>query len=91
MISIATTVFKKLYWLAVACIPVVPLYVLGTYDSDPVCSDSGICVHFGHMLTGVEQFAVLVTIVLLWPMCAWQLVGKYFWSHLRPTPTESSQ
>jgi hypothetical protein len=79
----ATIALVKVYWLAVACIPVVPLYILGTYDSDAVCTDSGICVHFGHMLTRVEEYAVLATIVLLWPLCAWQLVGTHFFSHCR--------
>lgn len=79
----AILAFETLYWLAVAGVPLIPLYVLSTYDSAPACDDRGICFHFGYAMNANGTEAILLAMVLLWPMCAWQLVGKHIWFHFR--------
>ena len=78
----ATIAFEKLYWLAMATVPLFPSYVLHTYNSLPACSNNGICFHFGYILNREGTAIILLAAFLLWPICAWQLAGKHIWSRI---------
>jgi len=69
---------RKMYWLVVAGIPLLPPYVHFEYHSSPACSDNGICFRYGHpFLNGDGTAIVELSMALLWPMCIWQLIGKH--------------
>lgn len=82
---IGVIAFQKLYWIAVACVPIFPLYILQTYNSRSACSDSGICFHFGYLLHTEGTVIVLFAAVFLWPLCVWRLGGKHIWPHIKAT------
>lgn len=68
----------KILWLVLAGIPLIPPFVLFRFQSVLSCSDNGICFRSGHpFLNGEGTAIVYLSMILLWPMCAWQLIGKH--------------
>jgi hypothetical protein len=76
--KIAIGVASKVFWLIVACVPLVPPFVLYKFQSVLSCSENGICFRSGHpFLNGEGTAIVYLAMIVLWPMCAWQLIGKH--------------
>lgn len=74
----ARTIFEKMYWLILACIPFLPEYVLLRYQSALACNTDGICFRYGYPSLNSEGLAIVnMSIALLFPVCAWQLLGKH--------------
>jgi hypothetical protein len=81
--KITTFILEKIYWLCVASIPILPLIVLHTYFSALACSDDGICFQYGHSVLNSEgETITMLAGLLLWPNCAWNLIGKHVWSRI---------
>lgn len=78
MKKIATIIFEKIYWLILAGIPFLPEYVLLRYRSALACNADGICFRYGYPSLNGEGLAIVnMSIALLFPLCAWQLLGKH--------------
>lgn len=69
---------KMLYWLVIACIPLLPICILDSYDSPQLCSDNGFCSQFGNVLNDQGVRIVFVTSCLIWPMCLWHIIFSRF-------------
>lgn len=66
-----------MYWLILAGIPFLPEYVLLRYHSALACNADGICFRYGYPSLNSEGLAIVnMSIALLFPVCAWQLLGK---------------
>jgi len=72
----------KLYWLAVACIPLLLWYLFGTFRSPQECVDTGTCFTFFIPLDSKCLAAVVFSGVVLWPLCAWRLGGRHLWGRI---------
>lgn len=82
--KISTVFFEKIYWLCVAVTPLLPLIVLRMYYSASVCTDGEICFEYGHSVLNNEgEIIVVLATTLLWPNCAWNLIGKQVWEWIR--------
>jgi hypothetical protein len=68
--------FGKLYWLAIATIPLVYWYLFGTIAALFECVETSGCMEFYWPLDVPSRVAVLISLGLLWPMCFWKLFGK---------------
>jgi hypothetical protein len=72
------TALRKMYWLIVVGIPLLPPYVLFKYHSSLACSENGICFRYGHPFLNGDGLAIVdLSMALLWPICIWQLIGKH--------------
>lgn len=84
------TIFRAVYWLMVASVPAIPLFVLGSYSPEQVCTVNGACFQFGATTMNREaEWIVVLMMILLWPLSAWNLVGKYVSSKLKRQPQEA--
>ena len=77
---------EKIFWLVAASIPVIPPYVLYEFHSVLSCAENGICFRNGYPFLNSEGYAIVyLAVILVWPMCAWQLIGKHiFVGRLQP-------
>jgi hypothetical protein len=75
-------VLGKLYWLAVAAAPFFPWYMLDALHTRLACAYGTPCFNYGVPYYAEGAVAGLLTGVLLWPMCAWQLGGGFLWRRL---------
>lgn len=75
----AGMVFEKLYWLAIAGVPFFPWYMLDALRERLACAYGTPCFEVGVAYYVEGAVAGVVTGVLLWPMCVWQLGGKHLW------------
>lgn len=74
----ARIALEKIFWLIVDVIPLMPPYVLYEFHSALACSDTGICFRYGNPFLNSEgEIIVLLSTALLWPKCAWELIGKH--------------
>lgn len=71
-------ILEKIYWLVISFVPLLPSYVYGTFPSAQACNMDGICFESGGAIINGETEAIFyLSVLLLWPMCIWQLLGKH--------------
>lgn len=71
-------ILEKIYWIMVVLIPLLPPYVYGTFPSARVCNTDGICFESGGAIINGETEAIFfLSVLLLWPLCIWRLIGKH--------------
>ena len=77
----AAIALEKLYWIAVATVPMFPIYVLRTFNSPLTCADNETClhIHFAILFNREGEAIVLLVAFLLWPLCVWKIAGKHIW------------
>jgi hypothetical protein len=74
--KILNTILSKIYWLAVASIPLLLWYLFGTFRAPRECVDNATCMQFYSPLDGVCTATVLLACILLWPLCMWRVFKK---------------
>ena len=77
-------IFRKLYWLAVALVPLLPAYVYAAFPEIRNCSAIGICsqttsVHINNEAISIVYFSF----ALLLPLCIWKLAGESLFRRTR--------
>lgn len=71
-------VLEKIYWLMVILVPLLPPYVYATFPSVRSCNTDGICFESGGaIINGDGEAIFFLSLLLLWPLCVWHLVGKH--------------
>lgn len=72
------TLIKTIWWLLVAVIPLGISRLGNLYASQIGCPSQGDCYHPGaeHLMS--FDALLLVTAILLWPICLWHL-GRSLW------------
>lgn len=71
-------ILEKMYWLMIVLIPFLSSYVYGTFPSVRACNVDGICFESGGaIINGETESIFYLSVLLLWPLCIWQLIGKH--------------
>jgi hypothetical protein len=84
-------VLEKIYLLLISLTPLLASYVYGTFPSAKACNTDGICFESGGAIINGETEAIFyLSVLLLWPMCIWLLVGKHIVTW-RPRPSSDSK
>lgn len=79
--NLIVILFGKFYFLIIANIPILFLYLFGTFKAPLECIEAGNCIDFYLPLDVPSSVAVLISCGLLWPMCFFKLFGKRITSH----------
>ena len=69
----------KLYWLVVAGLPFLPWLMLNSLQERLACAYGSACFVHGLPFQVEGSLAGILTGIVLWPMCLWQLGGRSLW------------
>jgi hypothetical protein len=76
------TILEKFYWLFIAASPLLPWYMLSSLQERLACAYGSPCFEHGLPFFVEGVVAGYVVGVVLWPMCVWQLGGRYVWHRM---------
>lgn len=69
---------EKIYWFFVFAVSLLPAYAYGEYPAVRTCNVDEICFRTGGAILNREAELIIYFIVLvLWPICAWNIFGKH--------------
>jgi hypothetical protein len=76
-------VFLKIaYWLLVALIPFLPIYLNDRVQERVNCSLANGCLQRAMPFIAEMGIACAIAGFILWPMCLWQLGGRWLWGRV---------
>ena len=78
----ASRILEKTYWLVIALVPFYPWYMLSRLQDRLACAWGTPCFVHGLPFQVEGSVAGIFTGFILWPMCLWQLGGRYLWRRL---------
>jgi hypothetical protein len=72
-----------LYWLALAALPFLPMYLALWMMSRTHCEISTQCFADAIPVASEMGVALAILAIFLWPFCLWNLGGRWLWRRLR--------
>lgn len=79
-----------MWWLVAAYIPVYAHNVERNFMDGIGCPPKGDCSVPGSEILLDFDLLIIFMVVWLWPICAWQLIGKFFYSAIKSRLTRRS-
>jgi len=71
------------YWLLVALLPFLPIYLNDRVQERINCSLADGCLQHAMPFIAEMGIACVIAGLILWPMCLWQLGGRWLWRRMR--------
>ena len=70
------------YWLLVAGLPFLPIYLNDRVQERVACSLADGCLQHAMPFIAEMGVACALLILVLWPLCLWNLGGRYLWRRM---------